>query len=136
MDKLMMQDFIVRFPLEGARLIKYWRYSTYELAVQLDDGSVLIYDFIIKGIRRAPSYAEQLTDDECKKEFGRRLQQLLYSKGMTQEDLAEAVGTSQTIISQYVSGRVNPSFSKVDKICRVLNCSMDELRYNANPDIN
>ena len=129
MDEIMMRDFKMYFPSEGSRVVNYWEYCTYELAVQLDDGSTLIYDFMNKTIRRAPVYGEQLTDEECKNEFGRRLQRLLYSKGMTQEDLAEAIGISRTMMNQYITGRVNPSFSKVDRMCKVLNCSMDKLRY-------
>lgn len=129
MTNLMFEDFKMYYPLEGRRTLKYWENCTYELCVKLDDGEIFIFDYINKTIRRAPVYGEQLTEEECKNEFGRRLQRLLYSKGMTQEDLAEMTGISQKILSQYITGRVCPSFTKVDRICKALGCSMDKLRY-------
>lgn len=132
MDEIMLLSFEAEFPSEAKRVVRYWEYCTYELAVQLDDGKVLIYDNMNHSIRRAPTYGEELTEQELKTEFGRRLQRLLYSRGMTQEDLANVTGISQAMISQYITGRVNPSFAKVDKICRVLGCSMDKLRYMNN----
>ena len=129
MEEIMMYSFRNEYPSEAKRVVKYWEYCTYELAVQLDDGKILIFDNMDHSIRKAPSYSEQLTEDEFKNEFGRRLQRLLYSKGMTQESLSEATGISQKMISQYITGQVNPSFAKVDKICRALGCSTDKLRY-------
>lgn len=129
MKDLMFCDFNVHYPYYAKRVVEYWEYCTYELAVKMDDGIVLIYDHINKSIRRAPNYGNELTEQECKNEFGLRLQRILYSKGMTQEDLAEKTGTSRTMINQYITGRVAPSFPKVYKICRAIDCSMDDLCY-------
>lgn len=129
MKELMFYDFTVHFPSYAKEVVDYWEYCTYELAVQMEDGEVRIYDYMNKTIGRAPKYGDELTEQECKNEFGLRLQRILYSKGMTQEDLASAVGISQTMVSHYISGRVNPSFTKVYKICRAIGCSMDDLCY-------
>lgn len=126
---LMLYDFEVHYPSYARDVVDYWECCIYELAVKMYDGEVLIYDYINKAIRRAPSYGDELTEQECKNEFGLRLQRILYSKGMTQEDLADAIGISRTMVNHYITGRINPSFTKVDKICRALKCSMDELRY-------
>lgn len=129
MKDLMFYDFGVNFPSYANRVIDYWEYCTYELGMHLDDGNEMIYDYMNKSIGRSPKYGDELTEQECKNEFGLRLQRILYSKGMTQEDLADAIGISRTMVNHYITGRVNPSFTKVDKICRALKCSMDELRY-------
>ncbi len=129
MKDLMMKDLEIYFPSEWRRTVDYWEYRTYELAIRLDDGGLFIYDHMNKTLRRVPKYGKRLTEDERKNEFGQRLRRIMYSKGMTQDDLSKATGISQTMISQYISGKVNPSFTKVDMICEVLDCTMDKLRY-------
>ena len=48
---------------------------------------------------------------------------------ITQEELAEKVGTSQTMITRYVTGRCVPSVVMLAKIARALRCSVDDLLY-------
>ena len=128
MTELMFEDFIAYFPSIGTHAIKYWESSTYELSVELDDGTIAIFDYTNKTIRWL-SKDDYTTEQGCKYEFGRRLKRLMFIKGVTQMELADMTGISQTLLSGYITGRVSPSFLKVDKICRALNCSMDELRY-------
>ena len=128
MTELMFEDFIAYFPSIGTHAIKYWESSTYELSVELDDGTIAIFDYTNKTIRWL-SKDDYTTEQGCKYEFGRRLKRLMFIKGVTQTELADMTGISQTLLSGYITGRVSPSFLKVDKICRALDCSMDELRY-------
>ena len=129
MDKIMFDDFCVHYPTFCNRTIRYWVYCTYELEVELDDGDIILYDYINKTIRRAPKYEAELTEQECKNEFGMRLRRMLYSKNITREELEKSTGISQVMLSRYISGKVNPSFVKVYKICRAIGCSMDDLCY-------
>ena len=46
---------------------------------------------------------------------------------MTQRDLAEAIGVSQTAITQYETGARKPDIVKLKKIAEVLHCTTDEL---------
>ena len=48
MKDLMFCDFNVHYPYYAKRVVDYWEYCTYELAVKMDDGIVLIYDGIMK----------------------------------------------------------------------------------------
>lgn len=128
MTELMFEDFIAYFPSIGTHAIKYWESSTYELSVELDDGTIAIFDYTNKTIRWL-SQDDYTTEQKCKYEFGRRLKRLMFIKGVTQMELADMTGISQTLLSGYITGRVSPTFPKVDKICRALDCSMDELRY-------
>lgn len=129
MKDLIFNEFKACYPSDGIHAIKYWENGPYEIYIRLDDGKILAFDFIDKSIRIARPYKEPLSDDDRVHEFGRRLCRLMYIKGLTQNDLSEITGISQTMISFYVNGRSVPSFDKVDKICRALGCSMDELRY-------
>ena len=70
-----------------------------------------------------------LTEEQERKEFGYALRTMMRRKWINQETLAEAVGTSQTMISRYMTGKVIPSILMGRKIAKVLGCSMDELFY-------
>lgn len=50
-------------------------------------------------------------------------------QGIGQEQLADMVGTSQTMISRYVGGGVIPSAIVLRKIAKALDCSMDDFFY-------
>ena len=129
MTDLMFEDFKLYYPSEGRRAVKHWVNCTYELYIRLDDGTLLAFDYLDKSIRKVRINKEALTDNDRMSEFGRKLNRLLYAKGLTQNDLSELTGISQSMLSLYITGRVVPSFMKVDKICRALGCSMDSLRW-------
>lgn len=129
-----MKDDIIRhfsmyFPsfFKRAVEIRPDKYNT--LFVRLDDGDSLIYEDTDHYIRRLPDDKDNMTEDELKREFSYRLKRIMYVKGITQEVLAERTGLSQPAISQYLSGKRIPNFCAIDKIARVLKCSVDDLRY-------
>lgn len=124
-----IEDLRLYFPSIANRVVEYYDTSPYEVTVILNDGLRFIFDDIDKTIRRLPKDNRNMTEEECKNEFGMRLRKIMCHKGFTQEDLSEATGISQTMLSKYITGNACPSFSKVDRICKALNCSMDKLRY-------
>lgn len=46
-------------------------------------------------------------------------------KGLTQEDLAEKIGTKQSVISRLESGNANPSFAFLKRIAQALNFQLE-----------
>lgn len=46
-------------------------------------------------------------------------------KGVTQEELAEKIGTKQSVISRLESGRANPSISFLKKLAQALNSHLE-----------
>lgn len=62
-----------------------------------------------------------------KMEFNRKLQELRKQKGITQEELAEALFVSRTAISKWESGRGYPSIESLKAISRYYSVSIDEL---------
>lgn len=60
-------------------------------------------------------------------EFNEKLQELRKSKGMTQEDLAEALYVSRTAISKWESGRGYPNIDSLKDISKFFSVSIDEL---------
>jgi len=59
--------------------------------------------------------------------FSRNLRNALYLAGMTQAELARAVATSETSVSNWINGNVVPRPKMVDKICTALRCKRDDL---------
>lgn len=49
------------------------------------------------------------------------------SKGMTQEQLASALGVKRSLISKYESGTISPTLAQNEKIAKILGISIEEL---------
>lgn len=60
-------------------------------------------------------------------EFHEKLQELRKSRGLTQEELAEALFVSRTAISKWESGRGYPSIDSLKEIARFFSVTIDEL---------
>ena len=60
-------------------------------------------------------------------ELSEKLQELRRSRGLTQEELAEALYVSRTAVSKWESGRGTPSIDSLKEISRFFSVSVDEL---------
>ena len=60
-------------------------------------------------------------------DFGGKLQELRKSRGMTQEELAEALFVSRTAVSKWESGRGYPSIDSLKEISAFFDVTIDEL---------
>lgn len=60
-------------------------------------------------------------------EFYEKLQELRNSKGLTQEELAQALYVSRTAISKWESGRRYPSIDSLKEISKFFSVSIDDL---------
>ena len=60
-------------------------------------------------------------------EFNEKLQNLRKSRGLTQEELAEALFVSRTAVSKWEQGRGYPSIDSLKGIARFFNVSIDSL---------
>ena len=60
-------------------------------------------------------------------EFNEKLQELRKNKGLTQEELAEALFVSRTAISKWESGRGYPSIDSLKTIAKYFSVTIDEL---------
>ncbi len=59
--------------------------------------------------------------------FGEQLTKLRKEKGMSQEDLANELNVSRQAVSKWESNVSYPETDKIVSICKLFNCSMDEL---------
>ena len=47
--------------------------------------------------------------------------------GKTKTEIARALGVSNPTVSQYLSGRIQPSLATLSRLCTFLDCSADEI---------
>ena len=55
------------------------------------------------------------------------LKQEIEQSGKSKTEIARAIGVSNPTVSQYLSGRIQPSLSTLSKLCTFLNCSADDI---------
>ena len=60
-------------------------------------------------------------------EFNEKLQELRKGKGLTQEELAQAIFVSRTAVSKWESGRGYPSIDSLKEIARFFSVTIDDL---------
>ncbi|MBQ8405822.1 MAG: helix-turn-helix transcriptional regulator [Clostridia bacterium] len=49
------------------------------------------------------------------------------NSGKSKSEIAKALGVSNPTISQYISGRIQPSLATLSKLCSFLDCSADDI---------
>ena len=69
-------------------------------------------------------------------EVGRKINELLAIRGMSQKQLAEASGLTEAAISRYIAGTRKPKSISLSAIAKALDVTMDELLGNVRDDSN
>ena len=129
MEKLdrLISEFERNFPRLATRINNGYIDKCGLLIVVMDDGEAVAYDDVLKTIRTLPSTT--MDEEEFRREFGNRLWRTMADRGITQFELSELTGITQPALSNYIRGRVMPSFYAVDKIAKALGCSTEVFRY-------
>ena len=55
------------------------------------------------------------------------LKREIEQSGIKKSEIAKAIGVSKATVSQYISGRVQPTLATLSKLCKVLDCSADDI---------
>lgn len=55
------------------------------------------------------------------------LRRLMYERGVTQTDMARALGFTKQSVSHWMNGEHLPRMNKMDKICEYLGCKRSDL---------
>lgn len=77
-----------------------------------------------------------MTETQINSIFAENLNKLIERKGMTQADVAAAIGVSESAVSLWCAGKTTPRMSKVDKLCELFGCSRAALvERDASPDM-
>ena len=125
MDRVMQEvirGFEMYYPELTNNVIEYREDRVGYLIVELKDGRVLVYDDITTNIQDSSVL-------DHKKDFGRRLRLIMNRKAISQKELAERSGISESAISHYISGKRKPTYQTVGSFADVLGCSTDDFRY-------
>lgn len=56
-----------------------------------------------------------------------QIAKLRAARGLTQAELAKAIGVDQTAVHMWEAGKNNPRFTHLQKLAIVLNCTVDEI---------
>ena len=129
MNEYLRQSFEEFSGIDIDKVVEYKELDFTRVQVTLQDGSRYLYNSGGTYVRRLPKDSKHLTDHEFRREFGRRLQEIMYLKCITQQELADRTGLSQPQINNYINGKNTPSFRVVDLIAKAIGCSTDDLRY-------
>ena len=105
-----ISDFLITFKNGKKCLID--RYSKYHKDITYND-------------------INELTEEQERKEFAYMLRTIMKARYITQEELAIKTNLTQAMISRYVSGKAMPNATVLNKIAKVLRCSMDDF-FNKN----
>lgn len=86
-------------------------------------------DFLKESLKNPKIKAEY---DKLQPEFAviRAVIEARLKKGMTQKEIAEKVGTKQSVISRLESGRANPSIAFLKRLAQALNVHL-EVRFTS-----
>ena len=55
------------------------------------------------------------------------LKKEIEQSGLKKSEIATKIGVSKATISQYLSGRAQPTLATLAKLCAVLDCSADDI---------
>ncbi len=55
------------------------------------------------------------------------LRKEIEQSGLKKSEIADAIGVSRATVSQYLSGRAQPTLATFSKLCAVLDCSADDI---------
>lgn len=107
-----------------------WYPSGYmEITVTMKDGRQFVYDFTNDRIYQLRNNKQiRVTDEQSWREnFSRRLRISMKRRGISQDRLSDLTGISKATISKYMNGIASPSSYNLERICRALECSLNEI---------
>jgi len=82
------------------------------------------WDDFKKELESQPGFKEALKETELEFQVARAIIEARIKKGLTQEDLAKAMNTKQSVISRVENAKTVPSLSFLKRLAQVLNASL------------
>lgn len=124
-------EFCRSYPDLDAEIIDWYPSAQNEIVIKLKGDIRYGYD-IYGNLYTIYDVNENndISDDEWKKIFSKKLNEKLYIMHITQEELAYKTGISQVMISRYINGKAIPSCTNLMRIARALKSSVSEFIYN------
>ena len=82
------------------------------------------WDDFRKELEAQPGFKEALKETELEFQVARAVIEARIKKGMTQEDLAKAMNTKQSVISRVENAKTVPSLSFLKRLAQVFGASL------------
>lgn len=60
-------------------------------------------------------------------QISENLKREIETSGKSKTEIAKAIGVSKPTVSQYVSGRIQPTLATLARLCKFLDCSADDI---------
>ena len=76
-------------------------------------------------LREDPDLARAYEEEQLERELGRQILRLRLARGLTQAQLADALGTKQPAVARLESGSYRPSLATLVKISQVLDARLE-----------
>ena len=101
--------------------------NEWDLLITFKDGRKVIYDTYTNYHKKIYyDNINELTEEQERKEYAYRLQSFMNREHVTQEELADEIGSTQSLIRRYVRGETVPSVLVARRIAKVLRRSLDD----------
>ena len=114
------------YPDIYSEMQSWYTSGDWEVSIRLKDGTRWIFDGRDNLISRIPDN-DNISQEEYNREFARRLYRKMRDVGIGTEELAERVDISRHTVSRYLNGHTMPNSYVLTKICRVLQCHVNDL---------
>lgn len=122
--------FLNQHPAIDENEIESYMYiSPYDIFIKFKNGHKCIYEELENYLRPVNFKNNFLTEEEFKKEFAYRLRTYMDRHYITQEEMAQKIGTSQTMLYRYCNGLVLPSIYKIQLIANILKYPLESFFY-------
>ena len=129
MNKRILTNLKLYFPHAYEQMIKCFEIGFNEIVVLLKDNRCLIYDDSNKTIKTFPSNFDNLTDEKYAEMFSNRLRKIMEVRCISQKEISDKTGITQSSLSLYMNGKRIPNLYTVYKLSVALNCSMNDFNF-------
>lgn len=122
MDREVFDKFSHMFPRFAEATIGFTNLGLGEFEARMSDGTCVIYDSV-ENTLIFPDTNGLSHEDMWTKEFGRRLKKKLYTRGISQTDVADYCDVSQSKVSRWLTGKTLPNIYESRKLEELIGCS-------------
>ena len=119
---IMICRFEEYYPYLYEKTVDWWPSGRTHITVKLNDGLLIEFDSVGDAIRRIQPN-DYVSDSEIvRKNIGHNLKKIIYTRGMSQSDIADKCGITQAMLSRYIHGTSMPGVDKIHALASILGC--------------
>lgn len=107
----------------------YKALNKHDLLIVFKNGTQFIFDTFANTSHRVNT-VDPTSDQDLRLGFKRKLQTIMARNWVSQDELAKRIGSTQPMISRYLTGQSIPSAITLKKMADALNCTTDEFYDN------